>query len=169
MKKISLFLIGLLALSGSWYFWQGFNKPAVDLASDNLKLPEVAEPLQTPAPVPANSDQSVSDLKALALKIVSRPITVMVPLSENSKNDALTKLDEFIKLIKEDYDNSYAWYDLGAYRKLIGDYVGSAEAYQFAAQIRPQDSIAYTNLGDLYGFYLKDYEKSEQNFLLSFK
>src|SRR3989344_5991438 len=99
MKKISLFLIGLLALSGSWYFWQGFNKPAVDLASDNLKLPEVAEPLQTPAPVPANSDQSVSDLKALALKIVSRPITVMVPLSENSKNDALTKLDEFIKLI----------------------------------------------------------------------
>lgn len=173
MKNLLLiFVLALAVGGGGWYVWQGWNKPAIDLTSGNLDLPELeklseAEKLPE-VPVSANDDKPVSDffdLKALALKIISRPIVVTAPISERSKNDVLVKLDEFIKLIKENYDYPYAWYDLGAYRKLIGDYIGAVEAYQFVVQIRPQDPTAYINLGDLYGFYLKDYEKSEQSFL----
>ena len=35
--------------------------------------------------------------------------------------------------------------------------------------IRPDDFVAYHNLGDLYGFYVKDYPKSEDNYLKSIK
>jgi tetratricopeptide (TPR) repeat protein len=48
---------------------------------------------------------------------------------------------------------------------VIGDYEGAVEAYEFVVQIRPKDYVAYANLGDLYGFYLKNYPKSEQSFL----
>ena len=90
---------------------------------------------------------------------------VKIQLSESSKNQAIGKIQDLVKLIEKKYDYIEARYDLGAYRKLIGDYDGAIEAYDFVIKILPKDEIAYVNLGDLYGFYLKDYGNAEKNFL----
>lgn len=106
-------------------------------------------------------------LKTLALKIISEPIIFKTSLSEDSKKLFTQKINEIHDLVKQDYNYLNQWLDLGSYRKLIGDYEGAIEALNFAVAIRPDDYVAFHNLGDLYGFYLKNYPKAEENFLKS--
>src|SRR3989344_5838664 len=150
-------LLSLLVLTAvgvvSWRFW-----PAKELPQT---LPLVFEqPL----------DQLVEEKKSeekIAAEIISRPIMVGASLSEIDRKRAETKIKETSDLIRSDYDMIYAWYDLGAYRRVIGDFDGAAEAWTFGTLIRPKDFVSYHNLGDLYGFYIKNYPKSEENFLKS--
>ena len=72
-------------------------------------------------------------------------------------------------MIREDYDYSNQWYDLGAYRKLLGDYAGAIDAYDFVTLIRPNDVISYMNLGEIYAVYLKNYGQAEKNYLQAIK
>ncbi|OGN27179.1 MAG: hypothetical protein A2941_03315 [Candidatus Yanofskybacteria bacterium RIFCSPLOWO2_01_FULL_49_17] len=58
-------------------------------------------------------------------------------------------------------DDPTAWLQKGILKKNAGDYKGAKEAWEYAAKIRPEDYIAYNNLGDLYHYYLKDYSKAE--------
>lgn len=172
----NLFLILLLAIVigvAGWYF----NSAREDLLPVNLGLPEnlpinsgieesIAEKVVVKQEnLPASDGEEV--LKTRAAEIISRPITISAPLLETDRKQAKEKIKEMIDLIKIDYDNIYAWYDLGAYRRVIGDFEGAAEAWTFGALIRPKDFVSYHNLGDLYGFYMKDYPKSEKNYLKS--
>src|SRR3989344_422819 len=165
MKRLLfiLFLLVLIAAGAAWYV----NRRA---ASD-FKDSSAGAPNQSPSTTtfPSLAVDAANDIKEQlriqSLKIVARPILVKIQLSESSKNQAIGKIQDLVKLIEKKYDYIEAWYDLGAYRKLIGDYDGAIEAYNFVIKIRPKDEIAYVNLGDLYGFYLKDYENSEKNFL----
>src|SRR3989344_5597706 len=49
----------------------------------------------------------------------------------------------------------------GILKKNAGDYKGAKEAWEHVVKIRPEDHVAYNNLGDLYQHYLKDYPKAE--------
>lgn len=169
--KRNLFLILLLAavigISG-WYF--KLKQP--DSSTVNFELPE-----NLPVASEATKDQVSEEakenfaqkeiLKSMAAEIISRPIMVSAPLAEADRKRAEGKLKEIVDLIQADYDNIYAWYDLGAYRRVIGDFEGAAEAWTFGTLIRPKDYIGFHNLGDLYGFYIKDYPKSEENYFKS--
>lgn len=118
---------------------------------------------------PATSTPSVgvSDpLYSAAMKIIDRPVTVKVDLSESAKQLAIQKIKESSDMIRANYDYVNQWYDLGAYRKVIGDYTGAADAWLFVGKIRPADSISLHNLGDLY-YSLKNYSKAEEYFMAS--
>jgi len=178
--KRNLFL-GLLALTAviavSWYFdrdWKlsrssvqpsAANQPSVSVAEEKNPEKEVGEKVVVKNDSPAS--ESKEALKAMAAEIISRPIMASAPLAEIDRKRAEGKIKEMIDLIKIDYDNIYPWYDLGAYRRVIGDFEGAAEAWAFGTLIRPKDYIGYQNLGDLYGFYVKDYPKSEENYFKS--
>ena len=77
----------------------------------------------------------------------------------------LKKLEDTSALLKKDTNNLELWVDLGIYRKTAGDYEGARDAWEYATVIRPEGSVAYSNLGDLYAFYLKDFVKAEKYFL----
>ena len=53
---------------------------------------------------------------------------------------------------------------LGVYRKIIGDYEGAREVWEYASAIRPQNSVSFNNLGELYAYYLKNNKKAEENY-----
>ena len=54
------------------------------------------------------------------------------------------------------------WLVLGVYRKMIGDYESAKEVWEYASAIRPQNSVSFNNLGELYAYYLKDNAKAEK-------
>ncbi|OHA00778.1 MAG: hypothetical protein A3H71_01920 [Candidatus Sungbacteria bacterium RIFCSPLOWO2_02_FULL_48_13b] len=63
------------------------------------------------------------------------------------------------------------WLQLGLYKKVIGDFEGARDAWEYASQIRPQNVVSFNNLGELYGsrYYLPDFLKSELNFQQAIK
>src|SRR3989344_7028703 len=173
MKKWLLSLLVLTALGAAfWIFWPNQELSEVQPA-DNEHLSNQLAAEEEKASEEKKPEEKAVDNKeafgALALKIISRPVKVSAPLSEADRKRAEEKIKEISDLIRKDYNYTYPWYDLGAYRRVIGDFEGAAEAWNFVPLIRPDDFIAYHNLGDLYGFYVKDYPKSEDNYLKSIK
>jgi tetratricopeptide (TPR) repeat protein len=83
---------------------------------------------------------------------------------------------EFRRLMKEKIERSVAelkihpekaeeWNNLAIFRKNINDYEAAAEIWEYLVWLQPTNVVALGNLGDLYHFYLRDYPKSEKNFL----
>jgi tetratricopeptide (TPR) repeat protein len=55
------------------------------------------------------------------------------------------------------------WIDLGVHFKIAGDYGSTRDMWEYASIIRPANHVSFTNLGDLYHYYLKDFTKAEKN------
>ncbi len=117
----------------------------------------------------SGDDLTIEDasLKSEAMKIIDEPVVVKARLSEASEKLALEKIKESSDLIRLNYNYANPWYDLGAYRKLIGDYDGAIRVWSFIKKIRPDDYVSLSNLGDLYAFTLGDYSRAEEYFLES--
>jgi hypothetical protein len=64
------------------------------------------------------------------------------------------------KLAKDSFDLG-SWIDLGAMRKMAGDYRGAETAWLFVTKTAPRNTIAFSNLADLYMNFLKDYPQAE--------
>ena len=69
--------------------------------------------------------------------------------------------DETLVILKEHPDSTWGWLDLGALKKMFGDYQGAEAAWLYAATLAPTHEAAYANLGDLYRYHLPDYKKAE--------
>lgn len=81
--------------------------------------------------------------------------------NENTKE----KIVEISEKLKIDRTNTPLWIDLGSLRKAIGDYEGAKLAWEYIAVVAPKNGLAFRNLGDLYGYYLGNPQKAEENFL----
>lgn len=58
-------------------------------------------------------------------------------------------------------DHMGAWMEAGLIKKGICDYKGAEEVWIYVGELRPQNSLSFGNLGDLYTHFLKDYPKAE--------
>ena len=160
-----------------WYIWfdlrSGDRPNPISVNNEQQGQPDLAAQNQnstTSLQFQEQNDAAKTEdakLKSLALKIISEPIIFKTSLPEDSKKLFTQKINEINDLVKQDYNYLNQWLDLGSYRKLMGDYTGAIDAWNFAAVIRPKDYVIFHNLGDLYGFYLKNYSKAEENFLKS--
>lgn len=124
----------------------------------------ISEGTNTEAPRPAQQDPA---LRARALEIINKPIVIKAAISPESKNRAEEKIAAANTLIQENYDYDLPWLELAAYRQVLGDFDGAIAALDFLSAIRPKEYVSFHNLGVIYGFYLKNYPKSEENFLKS--
>jgi hypothetical protein len=64
------------------------------------------------------------------------------------------------KLARDSFDLG-SWIDLGAMRKMAGDYRGAETAWVFVTKTAPRNTIAFSNLADLYMNFLKEYPEAE--------
>jgi tetratricopeptide (TPR) repeat protein len=65
-------------------------------------------------------------------------------------------------------DDTY-WIELGIIKKQFDNYLGTRDAWQYALMLNSKNPITYYNLGSLYGLYLNDPKKAEENFQQSLK
>ncbi len=90
-------------------------------------------------------------------------------LSESQRERLYSDIGMHGRAVKENHDYFYGWIQVGLLKKVIGDYEGARDAWEYASAIRPLNSVSFANLGELYWRYSPDYPKSEKNFLTSIK
>ncbi len=145
-----IFLAVIIAGFGGWYIYRDLKKPVLE------------------------NNQPVTDDKTLSQEETKKQmpdldgeIVVKGNVSEETKNLAIEKIKEIIAQLKTDYDRREEWLNLGIWRKALGDYEGAEQAWKFVTLIRPNDPVAFHNLGDLYSQYLVDFPKAEKNYLIA--
>ena len=89
--------------------------------------------------------------------------------SEEQKNNLYNQIGNEGKAVKEDPQYFNGWIQLGLLKKVIGDYEGARDAWEYAGRIRPKNSISFANLGELYWRYLPDFPRSEANFNIALR
>ncbi len=77
--------------------------------------------------------------------------------------------DEMVGILRANPDVFDAWMTLGATKKTIGDLTGAAAVWEQVGVIRPNNSISFNNLGDLYANFLPDYPKAEAAYRTAIK
>lgn len=71
--------------------------------------------------------------------------------------------------VRKDPDFADGWMTMAGSKKSVGDFEGAAAIWEHVNEIRPFNSPAYNNLGDLYANFVHDYPKAEAAFRQAIK
>ncbi|MBI4691897.1 MAG: hypothetical protein HY773_00400 [Candidatus Terrybacteria bacterium] len=113
--------------------------------------------------------QQLKQIQQLEHPNLDRPINMPSTMASDAQKIILEKIEKLSTELKQNpsiFDN---WLLLGIYRKIIGDYEGARDCWEYAAVINPQSPTPFNNLGDLYANFIKDNKKAEENFLMAIK
>ena len=161
-KKISItvFLVALVGLIAYQVFQSDKVKsePISTVDHDSFATTTDDLPVQITISKSEDAPKPIPDL--------SRPINFAVDLSigvEEQKR-ITEKITSLQQKLKGDPNFYPGWIDLGSYRKMIGDYVGSVMYWEYALRLNSKNYIVYGNLADLYAYYIHDNAKAEVNF-----
>ena len=95
---------------------------------------------------------------------LERPIVFPPSFSANTRSVMQRNIDGSIAALKRDAGDINAWLNLAIYRKMLNDYKGAEEIWIYLTKILKEPSYVYANLGDLYGYFLKNPAKAEVYF-----
>jgi tetratricopeptide (TPR) repeat protein len=111
--------------------------------------------------VPALSKEAIAKIPKPNL---DRTITVT---TANTDDATKKQIENIIKqTIAEVKANPYSfdtWIKLGTEFKIAGDYQAAREMWEYVNLVVPTNVASFSNLGDLYQGFLKDYVKAEYN------
>lgn len=99
------------------------------------------------------------------------PLDHVVQISSSFPEDARRTLEEKIEettvyLKRYPYDGN-AWMELALRYHMAGDYQAAERVWLFMTELEPVSVTVLNNLGRLYHFEFKEFEKSEKYFLLA--
>ena len=117
--------------------------------------------------VEVNSDSVAAPESSIPVPNLDREILFPASTPPAVKERMVKEITDTISLLKQDSNLFNQWSDFGLLLKSINDYVWARDVWEYAAALRPKDSLVFTNLGNLYGYYLKEPEKAEKNYLQS--
>lgn len=106
---------------------------------------------------------------SIAVPSLDRPIVFSVEMPDEARVIIKANIERLSYELKGNSDLFPNWIDLGLQRKMTGDYEGARDAWEYAGVIRPSSGLPFRNLGDLYGYYLNDTQKAEENLLKAIK
>ena len=108
--------------------------------------------------VPVNGGQKIT------IPDLGRKTVFTALIDSNAKKLIEEKIISLQTNLKKDPSSFAEWIDLGMYMKMAGDYEGALQAWKYVSLVSPNDYISLGNLGDLYGYYLKDIGMAEVSF-----
>ena len=110
---------------------------------------------------------STSTIEKLNLDTLKRELVFPSnnPPEINKKYE--TDINKTISELKKNPDSFDNWTSLGSFRKMIGDYDGTIEAWKNAEILQPNNPLTESNLGNLLGYYMKDPVNAEKHYLKS--
>lgn len=154
----------ILIIIGALYFF--FDRRAVlqDLGDGReISAPEG----DTGVAIKPLPDSSTKGTKPIATPPPSldRPIIFSDSTRPDTREKMRQDIGNLITLLKGDSANFNAWMDLAFLRHTTDDYEGARQAWEYASLLRPKNSLSYSNLGNLYGYYLGDAVSAERNLL----
>lgn len=114
--------------------------------------------------VTGSGNFSVSLSPTIDVPDARAPIAYSADLSAEAKVIIQKKIADLQAALQKNSLDLTAWLNLGAMRKLAGDFTGAETDWKFVMQASPQNTAAFWNLGDLYMNFLKNYPKAESAF-----
>jgi len=90
-------------------------------------------------------------------------------IPDGATDDIRQNIMSISEKLKKDKNSFNLWINLGLYRKSAEDYDGAIEAWKYADTMSGQNPLPLANLGNLYGYYLRDFEKAEDYYLEAVK
>ncbi len=161
-RIISTAVVAITILAIGYYFYAGYKKTSETTITDNQPPQENNATSSLESVSEVNINKEAISISAPSL---DRPIVYPSDMPAQIKEDNQSKISQIIKNLKSNTGSFNDWIDLGLYRKLLGDYEGARQAWEYASLLRPQSPASFSNLGILYGYYLKDAPKAEKSFL----
>lgn len=73
-------------------------------------------------------------------------------------------LEEIASRLDKNPKNYDDWLAIAYIKKLFNNYIGARDAWEYAKIVNPENPIAFFNLGELYGYELKEPTKAEGNY-----
>lgn len=145
-------IILLVAGLAGWYIYRDIYK------TSDIQHPTINE----------NDRQNKDKLSEQQIKErvpdLDRDFSIREDLSADYKERLAQEIKDIRFKLKEDYDDLQNWLQLGLLYKAGEDFKAAGEAWEFAIVIRPNDAVAYHNLGELYWLYLPDFPRAEEYF-----
>lgn len=158
-------LVVVLAGAGLYYATKGGSRSLTepnDNASTTVRiLPDgtiVAPEGYTVEELPTEGGASIPAPNYKAALKFDASVSAEVRAALNAQ---LTSIQSEIAARPHDFTS---WIRLGGLRKMAGDYAGAAEIWAYSSKMWPQETVSFSNLGDLYMNFLKDYPKAEANY-----
>jgi len=171
MKKYIFIIILVILISAAsyWAYKDFFALKAENIGAEDTSQTVGGINYEVVEVVPGTNISIEDDdrFKKIVSEIVSMPIIFSSETSESNKEKNKTAIEELNKQISEDYGRLDLLLGLGLKRQSIGDYAGAVKILEFAGLVFPKNYISFQNAGFAYGFYLKDYKLSEENYLRS--
>lgn len=169
MEKAKFYIIpsviGILLFGLVFYFYissQSTNPQKEDIYSENAE--ENTDGIKNNEQSD-NPQNNISEDVVTGVPSIDRPIIAPSGMSEDKVALAREKIQELSAILKENSRLFSHWLDLGTYRKMIEDFDGAFEAWQYASVLQPNDARPYNNIGNLYVYYLHNNEEGEKYLL----
>lgn len=151
------------------------NKLSVPLHIPSIEKMEIPPPSSLIQPKPKTTEGIRKEFVSIPLytgrearEVKPYPEEVKL-FSEEQKRKLYASIENFAQAVKGNPDYLFGWIELGITKKVIGDYEGARDAWEYAGIIRPFNSVSFANLGELYWRYLPDFPRSEKNFKTAIK
>lgn len=169
---IALIIVLLLGIAGFYFFVLGRqeNTPGVALETPGVATSSIegkdSEPeLKTP-PIVINTDQQ-SPLPPY----IGESIRELNPAPQVAASVGAVYVEKYQKnlvsiaaRLEKNPRNYEEWLGVAYIKKLFSNYIGTRDAWEYAKVVSPDNPIAYFNLGELYGYELRDPVKAEENY-----
>lgn len=183
-KNITLIIIIVVAASIAGFF---LRERIVYLFKANIEAPPPTSVSPTPSPITAEPSPNAppdvigkpSPLSQIRPKYPPysgrdpkevRPLPEEVKLfTEDQKSKLYAEIENYADAVKKDPNFFNGWIQGGLLKKVIGDFEGARDMWEYANIIRPQNATSFANLGELYWRYLANFPKSEANFRTAIK
>ncbi len=165
-KYLTIFIIAVLLLAGGYYIYQDISKlssPVVEPATETITKDGIT------FTAPKGSDIKIEQVSDKPAKITALSLGRKIVPPANMPKDAqilyAKKISELEAKLQNNPDSFDDWITLGGLRSAIEDYTEAGRVWEFVSKNWPSNYLSFSNLGDLYGYYIKDFQKAEENFL----
>lgn len=139
---VGILALIIIVLGAAFWFITKDDEPSGNIETTvhafdtSLKQPDIHKELAFPADFPKDAQKVISEnTETLRSEIENEPT------------------------------NFGAWLDLAIQYKTVNDHEYAAEIWEYLAEAVPTQSVQFNNLGNIYHFFLKDFEKSEKNYI----
>lgn len=95
---------------------------------------------------------------------LERPIVFPASYSEEAKPLVLARFADVKKKIAANPRDTDLWIEAGLTLNMVEDYKGAVLMWEYAKALYPTNSVAWGNLGFVYAFHLKEYDKAETSY-----
>jgi len=159
-------VLAIVLIGGVFIFWHrsGQAGDAATTTPSSATPSEGTSDTHTTNGVTGTGNFTVSGVDSIDVPDFRAPITYSADLSADAKAIIQKNVATLQATLQKNSLDLKAWLDLGAMRKMAGDFAGAETDWKFVTQASPKNTAAFWNLGDLYMNFLKNYPKAESAF-----